>query len=411
VRTTPLVTTAGVGPGPSLRAKVSGYAGGNLRASAFGATAPYGLGQVHLLAFDPTTSPALEDGWAHGRVLDLLADAWDRRALVAFPVGSGNGGAVDAYKVHQALDPNENFRPALGIAAILLVLYAVAVGPLNFFRARKRGRPLDPLVWAPIASATCFAALVVVGLAGKGWSGRARRLSLVEAGAGMSRGTVRRFRGFFSSQTRNLRVRASDPGDVLDVMATDAHDPGDPVLRLDKDGASLENLTSLPWQTVVVSEDGFDELGDGIAVHRKPDGSLTIANHTGKLLRNVVAWAPDTDASFFATIGAGETVVSTGGRTLFVPTDRIEKLAGLRTVHGLEPARLRKILGPGIGEELVTQWSALEDSAGPFVDWWPDEVPVVIGEISGGDGPKVDSGLRVDMDRLLFRVVGEGGAT
>jgi hypothetical protein len=33
-----------------------------------------------------------------------------------------------------------------------------------------------------------------------------------------------------------------------------------------------------------------------------------------------------------------------------------------------------------------------------------------MGEIVGGEGVHADAGLRVESDRLLFRVVGEGGA-
>jgi hypothetical protein len=35
---------------------------------------------------------------------------------------------------------------------------------------------------------------------------------------------------------------------------------------------------------------------------------------------------------------------------------------------------------------------------------------VVQGEIVGGEGVHSDAGLRVESDRLLFRIVGEGGA-
>lgn len=408
-RTTPLSPTTGVGPSPLLRSKLVGYMGGNLRPSAFGATAAYGLGQVHLLAFDPTRPPALEDGWSHARILEMLSDAWDRHALTVFPPGAGSERASNNYEVHRALDPNENFRAALGFAAILLVLYSVVSGPLVFLRARKRGRPLDPLVWAPVASAACFASVVLVGLAGKGWSGRARHLSLVEAGAGMTRGTVHRFRGFFSSQTRTMRVRASEEGSVLEVLSTDSQDTGQSVLRLDKDGVSLENLTSLPWQTVVVSEDGATQLGGGIAVRQKSDGSVAVANHTGHALRNVVVWAPQTDASWFASIDDGATVVSTTGRTLFVPTAREERTAGTRTVHPWDSGRARSVLGKSADD--MAPWNALVAGGGPSVDFWPDDVPVVIGEIAGGEGATSDAGLRIESDRLFFRIVGEGGAT
>jgi hypothetical protein len=411
VRTTPFAPGATIGPSPTLRRKLVGYAGGNLAPSEYGATAAYGLGQVHVLGFDPTTSPALEDPWMHGRLLDMVSDAWDRHALFVFPHGGGLRQATNLFEVHRALDPNQNFRPALGIAAILLVLYSIAAGPLTFMRARKRGRPLEPLVWAPIASATCFALIVLVGLAGKGWGGRARHLALVEAGAGMSRGSVRRFRGFFASQTRAMRVRASEPGSVLDVLTTDARGQGSGVLRLDKDGASLEDLTSLPWQTAVVSEDGFTELGGGIAVRQKSDGSVVVANRSGHKLKDVIVWAPQTDANWFASIDDGTTVVSTAGRRLFVPSTRASAAAGTRVVHALETSRWNNLLGGHAADEMTPWWSAMSSAGGSAVDWFPDDVPVVMGEIEGGEGAKSDAGLRVESDRLLFRVVGEGGAT
>lgn len=404
-RTSVVTTLPGVALPP---AKLAGYAGGNLRATEYGGTAAYGLGQVHVLGFDPSATEALDDAWVHGRMLDMIGDAWERRAMLAFPQGGGRSSNV--YEVRRALDPNENFRPALGIAAILLVLYSIVAGPLVFLRSYKRGRPLDPLVWVPVASAACFALIVVIGLAGKGWSGRSRHLAMVEAGAGMSRGAVHRFRGFFASQTRAMRVRGTGPGSVLELVAADSRDQGEPVLHLDKDGVALENLTSLPWQTVVVSEDGFTELGSGLAVREQGDGSVVVVNRTGRKLKNVVVWAPKSDASWFASVADGETIRSTSGRTVFVASGRTTESPGSRTVHGLEAARFQTLLGHA-GEDMTATWSAMADAAGSSIDWWPDDLPVVIGEVEGGEGVKTDTTLRVESDVLLFRVVGEGGAT
>ncbi len=39
----------------------------------------------------------------------------------------------------------------------------------------------------------------------------------------------------------------------------------------------------------------------------------------------------------------------------------------------------------------------------------PDDVPVLIGELEGGEGRTTDSGRRLDVDRVLVRVVGYGG--
>jgi hypothetical protein len=43
------------------------------------------------------------------------------------------------------------------------------------------------------------------------------------------------------------------------------------------------------------------------------------------------------------------------------------------------------------------------------VNWWADDVPVLLGTLDGGEGRKSDSGLALDRDRLMLRVVGYGG--
>jgi hypothetical protein len=103
-------------------------------------------------------------------------------------------------------------------------------------------------------------------------------------------------------------------------------------------------------------------------------------------------------------------VLSTGGRTLFTPSARSATTAGLRTVHEIEASHFSTVLGGRASEDMTQAWSALGSAAGQSVDWWPDDVPVVLGEIVGGEGVTSDTGLRVESDRLFFRVVGEGGA-
>jgi hypothetical protein len=122
----------------------------------------------------------------------------------------------------------------------------------------------------------------------------------------------------------------------------------------------------------------------------------------------VIVWAPRLGATFFATVAIGETVVSTAGRTVFTPATRRVEPAGTRPVHPLELGSFTPLLGAS-AEDLVTQWSALSSAAGASTDWWPDDLPVALGELRGGEGVKTDAGLRVESDVLLFRVLGEGG--
>ena len=49
--------------GPALVGRMASYQGGNLRPSAWGSSASYGLGEVHLLAFDTSDEHAVSDPW------------------------------------------------------------------------------------------------------------------------------------------------------------------------------------------------------------------------------------------------------------------------------------------------------------------------------------------------------------
>ena len=53
---------------------------------------------------------------------------------------------------------------------------------------------------------------------------------------------------------------------------------------------------------------------------------------------------------------------------------------------------------------------ALEPALVGDTEWWPPDTPVLIGALDGGEGKMNDSGLRVDYDRVLVRVVGTGGS-
>jgi hypothetical protein len=59
-------------------------------------------------------------------------------------------------------------------------------------------------------------------------------------------------------------------------------------------------------------------------------------------------------------------------------------------------------------EGLSTAWAAVEEAAAD-VDFWLDDVPVLIAALDGGEGKTRDSGFDVDVDRALVRVVGWGG--
>jgi hypothetical protein len=309
--------------------------------------------------------------------------------------------------VRRALDPNENFRPALGFAALLLVLYSILVGPVNFLRAKNRGKPLRPLLLAPIFSAAAFGAIVVVGLGVKGWRGRTRHLAFAETGSGSSRASITRFRGFYTSETRALSITASDRTSVLDVLSSDSIMDDKAMVRVDRDGFSLENITSLPWQTLVVRENGFIDLKGGITITPTTGtpSAAEVKNDTGSTLLDVLVYVPTDGVRWFASIKNGDKVTSSAGKLVESAAARRTVAAGTMMIHAFDPPTIATMLTGVDSEQLTKTWTPITTVAGDGIDWWPDDQDVVMAEVEGGEHVKTDNGLSVESDRMLLRVV------
>jgi hypothetical protein len=417
IRTSPLVAKPTGGPGAQVAPKLVGFTGGNLEQSGYGATAHYGRGEVHLLAFDPTESPMVDDVWVQSRVVDMINKAWDRRASVVFPAGANPRNATYAYyggygpgrtdDVRRALDPNENFRPALGFAAILLVLYSILVGPVNFLRAKNRGKPLRPLLLAPIFSVAAFGAIVLVGLGVKGWRGRTRHLALAETGSGTSRAAIARFRGFYTSETRSLSITASDRTSVLDVLSSDSIMDDKALVRVDRDGFSLENITSLPWQTLVVRENGFIDLKGPVTITTTTGTTpaTEIKNDTGSTLLDALVYVPGDGVRYFDSIKNGDKISASSGKLVLSGTARRATSAGTMTVHPFDPSTIASMLDTKAADRVTKTWAPITTIAGDAIDWWPDDRSVLLAEVEGGERVKNDNGLSVESDRMVLRVV------
>ncbi|APR83981.1 Hypothetical protein A7982_09330 [Minicystis rosea] len=402
-------------PAKDVIEQLGGFTGGNLHGSLYGASATYGLGEVHLLAFDPTRKPAVDDPWAQARVLDLARRAYDRRTTQVFRPGHEPGTPSYSH-VRQQLDPNESSRWAIGAAAILLCIYAIVAGPINFGLAGKAGRPLRALRWLPIISAIALALVVVVGVIAKGVHGRSRHLTLVEAGAGMTKGSARRFRGFYASRARELTVRTTDGTSLVSTAVLPEYADQKDHIIVDREGARLVEVAALPWQTVVVREDGFVSLGDGIALVKDGETGVAVINRSGHDLRAALLRSLDGKPYYFARIKDGDRVVTAAAQTAGAsPGGKIWETAmlspyrtGSINAHRLSAHLLRPLIetdAPGLAEA----WSALEEAAAEGVDWFPDHVPTLVAQLDGGEGHLGDAGLRLESDRLLVRVVGLGG--
>ena len=415
--TTGKVIPAAKSPLPDVSETLAGYYGGNLHGSAYGTSATYGMGEVHFLAFDPTRKPAVDDPWAQIRMIDLTRRAFDRRSTQVFRPGNDVNGSFE--HVRRQLDPNQSSRWAVGVAALLLCVYAVIAGPVNFALASKAGKPLRALRHLPIYAAATFAIIVALGMFAKGVNGRARHLTLVEAGGGMTKGSAQRWRGFFSSRAKELTVHTTDGSSVVSTVTfSDGADAPDQLV-VDRDGARLVDVAALPWQTIVAREHGFASLGDGIALVR--DGgagaSVTIVNRSGRDLRSAILRLPDGTCFYAAKIKDGDRLASSAALPLagntawsgWLARATSTMRAGSLDIHALAASNLRYTLEPD-APGLADAWVAIEEAAGYTVDWFPDGVPVLVGQLDGGEGRASDSGLPVEIDRLLVRIVGFGGA-
>jgi hypothetical protein len=391
-------------PGPDVAQRLRGFGHGNLHATRLGSTAAYGLGEVHLLPFD-TGSPAdVGDAWARGRLTELVQHAWDRRAETVVATARQEQGDGPTADIARELDPNDAARWAVGVAALLLVVYAIFAGPVNFAAATRSGRPLRALARLPVLSACAFLAVVALGLVARGVRGRARRLTLVDTGAGISRAAVVRWRGFYGPDARALTVPASSPAAVLRATG---ETQGRPRLEVDRDGARLVDVAMTPWLTSVVREDDVASLGAGLSVVPDEQRGAVLTNRIGRDLLGVLVVLPGESARFFPRLRDGASVAARDGEALpHVPGAPAS--SGGKSIRPLQlgPAADRMDeAAPG----LAGAWSAVASSSNASLDWFPADVPVVLGQLEGGEGGLDDTGFPIEHDRALVHVVGWGG--
>ncbi len=386
-------------PPSRLIERLHGYSGGNLRPTPWGSVASYGLGEVHFLAF-PIDEHAVTDRWVQLKLVDLTRHAWERQAQVALPLGQN---ALDDHRtsiIRKVLDPNENMRWTIVVSALVLLLYAGLAGPLNFYLAARKGRPLRAVLWLPVWAAVTMLAIVAIGVAGKGIKGRARKLVLVESGAGMARAAATRFRGLYASSAKELSVRPSSRANLVDVASEDEF--VERHLVVDRDGVRVAGLRAKPWQTLVVREDGPMELGGGVSLTLQ-GSEVVVKNRTARDLVGVILKSPDGAFVSFPRVADGATVRFSEGSKLSFTASAVtafyRPLGALALKDELDKA----------AEGAADAWEALSSYAGNEVDWWPSSVPVLIGQLEGGEGKPTDTGLDVDIDRVLVRVVGVGG--
>ncbi|HVW26100.1 MAG TPA: hypothetical protein VHC69_12075 [Polyangiaceae bacterium] len=396
-------STHAAAPAEAIAAKLVRAKGGQLTPTRYGSSRELGLGEVHALAFDPTSPAFVDDQWVRRSIVDLVREAWDRRASIAL----ANDAAFDDGRnaaARKLLDPNEGSRWSIWFSAIVLVVYALLAGPLSFRRAARRGAPLRAFVELPLWSFGAAALIVLVGAFAKGGRSRARRLSVVECGAGEARAAAVRFRALFASSADSLRVPATDPSSLIDVVATSSHVAR--TLVLGRETAELVDLHGRPWETMLVREDGMIDLKGTVQFVGEGE-ALAVQNDLPRDLVAVVARAPGGDLRYFSRIRRGERQRLDRGKALPIPPSVVPAplAPALPTPHRLDSYRFAALADADAGGTSAA-WSAVEEAGRDGTDFWPDDRPTLIGELEGGDGEGRDSGLSIDYDRVLVRVLG-----
>jgi hypothetical protein len=395
------IVSTRLGPRPDTASLLESFAGGNLRPSPWGAVASYGLGELHLLAFD-LGEPYASDRWVALKLSDLLRHAVERQVTVALPLGRTSFDSPAASAIRAELDPNRSMRWTIVVSALILLVYAAFAGPVSFWLAARRGRPLRALLHLPIWAATTLALIVTIGLVGKGIRGRARHLTLIEAGAGTERAAATRYRAFYSSASRDLGVQPLARSSLIDVVSGDEF--ADRELVVDRDGVHLEKLRTRPWATTVVRDDGFANLAGGISIVRDETGDLTVHNRAARDLVGAVLKVPGHGVFGFGRIGDGKVVHAREGEAL-------SSSIGVPTMYSRLHPLGAPLLAPTVdkyAEGLGAALAAVEAQA-PETDFWPEDVPVLVAQLDGGEGKLKDTGFELDRDRVIVRVVGFGG--
>ncbi|MFO0549316.1 MAG: hypothetical protein U0271_13065 [Polyangiaceae bacterium] len=396
--------------------KFTAYEGGNTHPSMFGGTAVYGLGQVVLFGFDITDPSVADMPWVEVRIAELARQAFDRKVNSLVRLGeppprvpSGPfGTAPEPYEeVRRLLDPNRTARWGVGIAALIICLYAILAGPVAFTGAKKRNKPLWALVALPILSFLTFVTIVVIGIGAKGIGKTSRRLTVVDAGAGMPRGVSRRYRAFFSSTGQTVSTGMSERTSSLVLAMGPRVDHG---YTLDGDGLRARDVEAMPAQTILFREDGLTSIGDGISITKSAsDGQITVTNRTGLALSPVLVKLDDDTFRLVAELADGASIASgamdagskrfqSWARTAVVPTASGASL-GAPFLSAMDDEHQRDF---GMG------WSTFERASLQGDIAFPPGVPVVLAGATLKSGAR-DSGVEIVDDRMLLRVVGFGG--
>ena len=162
--------------------------------------------------------------------------------------------------------------------------------------------------------------------------------------------------------------------------------------------------TCLSWSNdslicAVGAASGEVKLFDG----RTGTTLATLDAHSGGVLD--CAFSPN--KRVLATAGQDLTTTP-AGKTWLASVSGSSGHSGTLVLQPLRALSLDKVVDADAAG-LADAWAAIEENAGSVVNWFPDDVPVLLAQLDGGEGKTSDAGLKLEQDRLLVRIVGQGG--
>lgn len=379
------------------RESLTQWSGGNLAPSDLGASAPYGLGVVHLLPFDVARS--MHDPWVHARLLEMVSHAIERRHMILFPHARRAESTDDRGWRATAIGHDSDPRWMLLVAGALLALYAFAAGPMLRRLTVGKGRVrLGPML-TPAAATAAVGALLVLSCAADRRSARTTRVEIIEAAAGMPRATSTSYTARTGRAQQRGAISAACPACLISSLSGA---PGRPEEVRTARGPTLELVPAAgaALRSRVTREDAFVELGGGVSV--TSDTELTIVNRTGHALREVIACGPDLSRfTYFPVIAAGARVTSRDGERVS-PSAADEGEAPV--VRRPWTAVIADTMHPRQGARFLEAWRSFDDVVPVDANVWPAGAVVVLAVI--------DQGTSDGAPRSAFvRVLGTGGET
>jgi hypothetical protein len=318
-------------------------------AESFGCSARAGFGAIYIASFDGTAPPYVDTPSTRA-VVEAIVNASNAaldpvRPSLPFAehtddMSDGNtyyGSAQQASfgRLRAALDPNEGYRPALALIAVVLFLYVLLVGPLNFWWVQRRKTPTYALVTTPALALACVVVMFMVGYLGKGVLMRYRRVEIVEAVAGDDTGLARRYTGLYATRPTTIEIPGPEQGGIMRIAGGSGG-----LVRAGDEHATLEDVRAGLWETVFTREDRTLPLGEGISFDVDGARLANVVNRSALDLHNAFVIDGMGQVFLVGDIAAGATAPIARDSTYFVAAG-----STFYDASSLEVGTLRDALG------------------------------------------------------------------